>query len=103
MLVLGGEFNGCVSQHYAGFEGIHGGSGYGMRNQDGLPILDFCVVNKLAITNTFFHKNKSRLITFSSRGNHTQIDFILVKTAQMKNIKHTKLIRVYYTRKVTYL
>ena len=45
MLVLGGEFNGCVSQHSAGFEGIHGGSGYGMRNQDGLPILDFCVVN----------------------------------------------------------
>ena len=49
---------------FEGFEGVHWGSGYGMRNQDGLCILDFYVANKLAITNTFFHKNKSRLTTF---------------------------------------
>ena len=63
-----------------------------MRNQDGLHFLDFCVANKLAITNTFFHKNKSRLITFSSGGNHAQTDFILVTRAQLKNIKDTKVI-----------
>ena len=75
MLVLGGDFNGHDGDHSAGFEGAHGGSGYGMRNQDGLRVLDFCVANKLAITNTSFCKNKSRLIIFSSGGNHTQIDF----------------------------
>ena len=63
-----------------------------MRNQDGLRILDFCVANKLTITNTFFCNNKSRLITFSSGGNHTQIDFIFVRRAQLKNIKDTKVI-----------
>ena len=85
-------FKGYVGDHSAGFEGVHGGSGYGMRNQDGLRILDFCVPNKLVITNTFFRKNKSRLVTFLSEGNHTQIDFILVRRAQIKNIKDTKVI-----------
>ena len=66
MLLLVSDFNEYVGKHFAEIEGVHGGSGYGMRNQDGLCILDFCVTNKLAITNTFFRKNKSRLITFSS-------------------------------------
>ena len=87
MLVLGGDFG----EHCAGFEGVHGGSGHGIRNQDGLRILNFCVANKLAITNTFFCKNKSRFITFSSGGNHTQIEFILVRRAQLKNIQDTKV------------
>ena len=93
MLVLCGDFNGYVGHHSAGFEGVHGGMvWYGMRNPDELRFLDFCVANKLAITNTFFRKNKSRLLIFSSGGNHTQIDFILVMRAQLKNIKDTKVI-----------
>ena len=92
MLVLGGDFNGHVGDPSARFDSVHVGSGYGMRNQNGLHILDFCVTNKLAITNTFFHKNKSRLVTFSYGGNHTQINFILVRRARLKNIKDTKVI-----------
>ena len=38
MLVLGGDFNGHVGEHSVGFEGVHGGSGHGMRNQDGMRI-----------------------------------------------------------------
>ena len=70
VLVLGGDFNGHVGDRSARFDSVYVGSGYGMRNQDGLHILDFCVTNKLAITNTFFRKNKSRLVTFSYGGNH---------------------------------
>ena len=62
MLVLGGYFNGHVGDHSAVFEGVYGSCGYGMRNQDGLRTLGFCVANKLAITNTLFCKNKSRII-----------------------------------------
>ena len=61
-------FKGYVGDLSAGFEGVHGGSGYGMRNQDGLRILDFGVANKLVITNIFFCKNKSRLVTLSYEG-----------------------------------
>ena len=32
ILVLGGDFNGHIGDHSAGFEGVHGGSRYGMRN-----------------------------------------------------------------------
>ena len=71
MLVLGGDLNGYAGDYSAAFEGVNGGGWYGIRNQDGFYILNFCVTNKLAITNIFFCKNKSRLITFSSVGNHT--------------------------------
>ena len=33
MLVLGGDFNGHVGKYSAGFEGVHGGSGYGIRKK----------------------------------------------------------------------
>ena len=55
-------------------------------------IVYFCVANKLAISDTLFCKNKSRLITFLSGGNHTEIDVILVKRAQLKKIKDTKVL-----------
>ena len=32
MSVVGGNFNGHVGDHSAGFEGVHGGNRYGMRN-----------------------------------------------------------------------
>ena len=64
MLVLGGDFNGYVGKHSAWLKGIHGGSGYGMRNHNGLCILDFCVSNKLAIINTFFARIKVSLLLF---------------------------------------
>ena len=72
ILFIGGDFNGHVGEHSDGFEGIHGGNGYGLRNQDGLRILDFSC--------------------FSSGGNHTQIDYILVRRTELKNIKDTKVI-----------
>ena len=58
----------------------------------GCLLVFFCVANKLAISDTLFCKNKSRLITFLSGGNHTEIDFILVKRAQLKKIKDTKVL-----------
>ena len=61
----------------------------------GLCILDFCLANKLAITNTFFRKNKSSLISFLSGGNHTQIAFILLRRARVKSALHnTKTLSV---------
>ena len=86
ILVLRGDFNGHVGEQSAGLEGVPGGTGYGLR------ILYFSVASKLAIINTFSRKNKSRLVTFSSGGNHTQIDLILVRRAQLKNIKDTKVV-----------
>ena len=63
-----------------------------MINQDWLWVLDFCVANKHAVANTLFQRNISTLITYSSGGNQTQIDYILVKRFNLKNIKDTKAI-----------
>ena len=93
MLLLGGDLNGHVGQQSTSFEDGHGGYGYGEQNQDGVRILDFCVSNKLAIVNTFFQKtNNNRLVTYSSGGNQTQIDYILTKRCQLKNIRDVKVI-----------
>ena len=56
----------------AGFEAVHGGFGYGSRNQEGEEVLDFVVAFDLMIANTFFRKRESHLVTFSS-------DFVLAR------------------------
>ena len=92
MLLLGGDFNGHVGENSLGFEGVHGGHGYGAQNPDGVRLLDFCVANQLAVSNLFFSKNTSRLITYSSGGNETQIDYLLVRRTQLKSVKNVNVI-----------
>ena len=38
-----GDWNGHVGREAAGYEGVHGGSGYGERNADGDRVLDACL------------------------------------------------------------
>ena len=40
----------------SGFEVVHGGFGYGSRNQEGEEVLDFAVAFDLMIANTFFKR-----------------------------------------------
>ena len=64
-LVIAGDFNGHVSQHSQGFSRHHGGYGYGTRNQEVMRIPDLCVATDLAVTNTFFRKRNSQLVTYN--------------------------------------
>ena len=41
MVVLGGDLNGHVGRESDGYEGVHGGYGYGIRNMEGETILEF--------------------------------------------------------------
>ena len=93
-LLIGGDFNGHVGESSGGFEDTHGGGhGYGIRNSDGVRMLDFCVANRLAIANTFFKKKHSRLITYSSGGADTQIDFLVVKRSNLRHVKNVNVVR----------
>ena len=74
-----GDWNGHVGREAAGYEGVHGGSGYGERNADGDRVLEFAVANDFVIGNTFFVKRDSHLITYQSGNAKTQIDFILLR------------------------
>ena len=87
-----GDWNGHVGKAADGYEGIHGGSGYGERNPDGDRILDFAVANDLIIANTCFAKRDSHLITYQSGNAKTQIDYVLLRKKHQKMVKDMKVI-----------
>jgi hypothetical protein len=58
-LFIGGDLNGQIGTPSAGFEVVHGGFGYGSRNQEGDEVLEFAVVFNLLIANTLFRKRGS--------------------------------------------
>ena len=62
-LVICGDFNGHVGKVANGYEGVHGGRGYGLRNTEGEGILEFAVAHDLVVGNTHFHKKDNHLIT----------------------------------------
>jgi hypothetical protein len=65
-LFIRGDLNGHVGTTNIEFEGVHGGFGFGDRNQEGKDILDFAVAYDLLVANTFFRKSQSNLVTFST-------------------------------------
>ena len=73
-----GDFNGHVGKQADGFEGVHGGSGFGERNLEGRRLLEFCDEKELCVANTWFKKRDQRKVTFRSGGNQTEIDFVIV-------------------------
>jgi hypothetical protein len=52
-----GDLNGHVGSTRVGFEGVHGGFGYGSRNKEGEDILSFALTYDLIVANTLFRKS----------------------------------------------
>ena len=92
IIVLGGDLNGHVGKSEAGYEGVHGGYGYGVRNADGERILELGDALGMVVCNMLFEKQDSRLITYTSGGNVSQIDYIMVKRSDRKFVKDVKVI-----------
>ena len=91
-LVITVDFNGHAGQHSQGFSRHHGGYGYGTRNQEGLRVLDLCAATDLAVTNTFFRKRNSHLVTDNTGGYSNQVDYILVRRTDLKLVKNANVI-----------
>ena len=92
MLIIAGDLNGHVGKSTSGYSNVHGGFGYGTRNPEGERILEFCLALDLVVCNTMFKKPDNKLITFSSGGNQTQIDYILVRPSDKKMVRDVKVI-----------
>ena len=90
-LVICGDFNNHVGKVANGYEGVHGGHGYGSRNTEGKRILEFAVAHNLVVGNTF-PKKDNHLITYHSGGNSSQIDYILVRKSDFKQVCNIKVI-----------
>jgi hypothetical protein len=53
-LFIGGDLHGHVGSTRVGFDGVHGGFGYGSMNQEGEGILNFILAYDLIVVNTLF-------------------------------------------------
>lgn len=86
--VVMGDFNGHVGKKKDGYEGVHGGHGFGHRNSEGERILDFADSFELKVANTWFKKDEEKLITYESGDHRTMIDYVLVgKREKVRNVK----------------
>ncbi|KAJ3706103.1 hypothetical protein LUZ61_009808 [Rhynchospora tenuis] len=91
-LSIGGDFNGHVGKTSGGFERVHGGFGYGDRNQEGEDFLNLAIAYDLMVANTSFRKRLSHLVTFSSAQHSSQIDFVLTKRENKRACVDCKVI-----------
>jgi hypothetical protein len=92
LLILGGDLNGHVGKDRKGFEEIMGVNGFGVRNEDGEKILEFCQGRKLRIVNTMFKKDDRQKVTYKSGGAETQIDYMLVRENGNMKVTNCKVI-----------
>ena len=92
LVIVGGDFNGHVGKSSEGYEGVHGGFGFGSRNKEVERLLEFGTATYMVVCNTLFRKRLSRLITYESGGCQTQIDYILVRKSDRKVVKDVKVI-----------
>ncbi|XP_066950719.1 craniofacial development protein 2-like [Macrobrachium rosenbergii] len=84
--------NAHVGESSDGFEGIHGGRGFGRRNQEGERLLELAEAMNLVVLNTQFEKRRIHLVTYKSGQNETQIDYVLVRKEDKKIIMDCKVI-----------
>jgi len=65
MVVLAGDMNGHVGSSNVGYDGMHGGFGYGDRDADGSRIVEFADRLNLVICNTLFMKQESHFVMYA--------------------------------------
>jgi hypothetical protein len=91
-LMICGDMNGHVGEGVDGFEGIHGGKGFGVRNLEGEMLLEFADSREMIIANTFFQKNDAKKITYKSGDNSTVIDYMMVRKCDRGIVRDVKVI-----------
>ena len=64
--LIKGDWNAKVGSQET--SGVTGKFGFGMRNEAGQRLIEFCQENALVIANTLFQQHKRRLYTWTSPG-----------------------------------
>ena len=92
MVVFAGDMNGHVRSSNVGYDGTHGGFGYGSRNADGSRILEFADGLNWVICNTLFTKQEAKLVTYVAGPVKSTVDYILVRQEDKAKIRNVKVI-----------
>ena len=77
MVAFAGDMNGHIGSSNVGYDGTHGGFGYGSRNDDGSRILEFADGLNLVICNTSFTKQEAKLVTYVAGPLKSTVDYIM--------------------------
>ncbi|XP_016571014.1 uncharacterized protein LOC107868919 [Capsicum annuum] len=91
-LFIGGGFNGHIGSYSRGYRDVHRGYGFGVRNVEGVALLDFARAFGLAVVNSTFTKKEVHLVTFCSSVSKTQIDFLLLRKGDRGICKDCKVL-----------
>ena len=91
-LVVAGDLNGHVGRDIDGYDGVHGGHGLGVRNEEGIKIMDFATAYEMRLMNTYYKKRENHLVTYNSGGRRSQIDFIMLRKEYIKECKNCKVL-----------
>ena len=83
-LVVAGDLNGHVGRYRDGYDGVYGGHGLGVRNEEGIKIMDFATAYQMRLMNTYYKKRENHLVTYNSGGRRSQIDFIMLRKEYTK-------------------
>ena len=91
-IVIGADLNGHVGQGNKGDEEVIGRYGVKERNPEGQKVVDFAKRMNLAVVNTYFRKKEEHRVTYKSGGRCTQVDYILVRRSNLKEIGDCKVM-----------
>ncbi|KAK3552516.1 hypothetical protein QTP86_013249 [Hemibagrus guttatus] len=91
-VVIGADFNGHVGEGNTGDEEVMGKFGVKERNLEGQMVVDFAKRMDMAVVNTYFQKREEHRVTYKSGGRSTQVDYILCRRGNLKEISDCKAV-----------
>ncbi|KAK3562710.1 hypothetical protein QTP86_005674 [Hemibagrus guttatus] len=91
-VVIGADFNGHVGEGNTGDEEVMGKFGVRERNLEGQMVVDFAKRMDMAVVNTYFQKREEHRVTYKSGGRRTQVDYILCRRGNLKEISDCKVV-----------
>ena len=89
-IVLG--LNRHVDKRNIADEEMMGRYGTGTRNKEGSMVVDFGKRMDLAIVNTYFKKKDEHRVTYKSGGKSTQVDYMMCRRRNLKEMCNCKVI-----------
>ncbi|KAK3535502.1 hypothetical protein QTP70_016926 [Hemibagrus guttatus] len=90
-VVIGADFNGHVGEGNTGDEEVMGKFGVKERNLEGQMVVDFAKRMDMGVVNTYFQKREEHRVTYKSGGRRTQVDYILCRRGNLKEISDCKV------------
>ncbi|KAK3569805.1 hypothetical protein QTP86_005795 [Hemibagrus guttatus] len=91
-VLIGADFNGHVGEGNTGDEEVMGKFGVKERNLEGQMVVDFAKRMDMGVVNTYFQKREEHRVTYKSGGRSTQVDYILCRRGNLKEISDCKVV-----------